>query len=129
VFYLFFPLVCWFLGRGWKLIGLLLVFVVLGPFGRTVFTRGNGVWKEYSYLGGMDAIALGCLTALLVSGSRFSRSAARGLGIAGGVLPIFILCFSTQSFNWTLERGGRSLRSAHAWLRRRRRLAGRVRAG
>jgi len=129
VFYLFFPLVCWFLGRGWKLIGLLLVFVVLGPFGRTVFTRGNGVWKEYSYLGGMDAIALGCLTALLVSGSRFSRSAARGLGIAGGVLPIFILCFSTQSFNWTLERSGRSLRSAHAWLRRRRRLAGRVRAG
>lgn len=43
------------------------------------FTGGNGVWKEYSYLGGMDAIALGCLTALAVCGSRFSRSATRGL--------------------------------------------------
>ena len=106
VFYLFFPLVCRLLGRGKGLIGLLLMFVVLGPLGRTVFTGGNEVWKEYSYLGGMDAIALGCLTAVLVCGTRFSRSAARGLGAAGGVLLIFILCFSTQPFNRMLERNG-----------------------
>jgi len=106
VFYLFFPLVCRLLGRGKGLIGLLLMFVVLGPLGRTVFTGGNEVWKEYSYLGGMDAIALGCLTAVLVCGTRFSRSAARGLGAAGSVLLIFILCFSTQPFNRMLERNG-----------------------
>jgi peptidoglycan/LPS O-acetylase OafA/YrhL len=54
----------------------------------------------------MDAIALGCLTAVLVCGTRFSRSAARGLGAAGSVLLIFILCFSTQPFNRMLERNG-----------------------
>src|SRR5262249_11823672 len=50
MFYLFFPLATWLLGRGKRLIALLLVFVVLGPIGRT-FTHGNEVWHEYSYLG------------------------------------------------------------------------------
>jgi peptidoglycan/LPS O-acetylase OafA/YrhL len=83
MFYLFFPLACRLFGRGKLLIALLLAFVALGPLGRTVFTHGNGVWREYSYLGGMDAIALGCLMAVLVSRVRFSRfnygcSGARG---------------------------------------------------
>src|SRR5271170_6958586 len=52
MFYLFFPLLCRFFGRGKLLTAILLVFVVLGPFGRTVFA--HGLWREYSYLGGMD---------------------------------------------------------------------------
>jgi peptidoglycan/LPS O-acetylase OafA/YrhL len=82
-FYFFFPLVCRVF-RGKWLIGLLLVFVAIGPFGRTALAH-NGVWKEYSYLGGMDAIALGCLTALLVARMRFSQTALRvfcGVGSA-----------------------------------------------
>ena len=75
MFYLFFPLLCRLLGRGKLLIGVLLVFVVLGPFARTVFARGDELWQEYSYLGGMDAIALGCLTAITLSRSRISPSA------------------------------------------------------
>ena len=50
---------------------LLLALVVLGPFARTVLTHGNEVWYEYSYLGGMDAIAMGCLTAMVVAGGGF----------------------------------------------------------
>ncbi|MFZ0479929.1 MAG: acyltransferase, partial [Terriglobales bacterium] len=65
IFYLFFPLFARLLTRGRSFIALLLSLVVLGPFARTVLAHGNEVWKEYSYLGGMDAIALGCLTALL----------------------------------------------------------------
>jgi len=61
MFYIFFPLTCRLLRRGKLFIALLLAFVMLGPFGRTVFTHGNEVWREYSYLGGMDAISLGCL--------------------------------------------------------------------
>jgi peptidoglycan/LPS O-acetylase OafA/YrhL len=88
-FYFFFPLVCRVF-RGKWLIGLLLVFVAVGPFARTVFAH-NEVWKEYSYLGGMDAIALGCLTALLVARVQFSRTGLRvscGLGsvLAGIVI-------------------------------------------
>jgi peptidoglycan/LPS O-acetylase OafA/YrhL len=105
MFYLFFPLVSRWL-RGKMLIGLFLIFVVLGPFGRTALAHGNGVWKEYSYLGGMDAIALGCLTALLVSRTRFSRSALWSLGAFGAALLIFSLGFSIRADSWGLGRNG-----------------------
>ncbi len=71
MFYLFFPMACLvFLRRG-RGVGttafavFLLLFVGMGPLARTVWTAGRPVWQEKSYLGGMDAIALGCLTALL----------------------------------------------------------------
>jgi peptidoglycan/LPS O-acetylase OafA/YrhL len=83
MFYLLFPLVCrWF--RGARLIALLLVFVALGPLARTLFAF-NLIWADKSYLGGMDSIALGCLTALLLPRLQLSRRwqiAVRGLGIA-----------------------------------------------
>jgi peptidoglycan/LPS O-acetylase OafA/YrhL len=98
MFYLFFPLLARLLGRGKLFPALLLAFVVLGPFGRTALAHGNQVWQEYSYLGGMDAIALGCLTALLVSRSRFSRSLLRTFGLAGSALLILVLGFSSMAF-------------------------------
>jgi peptidoglycan/LPS O-acetylase OafA/YrhL len=87
VFYLGFPLVCrlaggsfgrW-VGRGNLLMVILLGFVVMGPFARTVLTRGNEVWREVSYLGGMDAIAMGCLTALIAVADCHRR---RDAGVA-----------------------------------------------
>lgn len=97
-FYLFFPILARFLGRGKMFIGLLIAFAVLGPFGRTLLAHGNPVWREYSYLGGMDAIALGCLTALLLSRVRFSRAALRACAGAGIALLALVLSFSTQPF-------------------------------
>ena len=106
MFYLFFPLVALLFGRGKLIIALLLGFVALGPFARTVFTHGNETWKEYSYLGGMDAIALGCLTALVVSRFRMSRIALRAVCGIGVVLLVFSLCFSLQGEAWGLGRTG-----------------------
>src|SRR5437879_6225338 len=80
MFYLFFPVVARLFGRGKLFIAVLLGFVALGPFARTVFTHGNETWKEYSYLGGMDAIAMGCLTALVASRIQFSRNVLRSAG-------------------------------------------------
>lgn len=97
MFYLFFPLVARLFGRGRLFVALLLGFIVLGPFARTVFTHGNEVWKEYSYLGGMDAIAMGCLTALLMKRFHFSRVVLWTMDITGTVLLIFSLCFSLQA--------------------------------
>jgi len=106
VFYLFFPLAARFLGRGRWFLALLLAFGVAGPFARTILAHGNEVWQEYSYLGGMDAIALGCLTALLVTRREFSRS-ARKIQVAVGVaLLIFILCFSHLANSAGLGRTG-----------------------
>jgi len=101
-FYLFFPLLCRMFGRGKLLVAVLFVCVALGPFGRTLFTHGNEIWQEKSYLGGMDAIALGCLTALLVSRTAFSRRALRTIGIAGIAVLIFILGFSRRAYAWGL---------------------------
>jgi len=106
MFYLFFPLVARLFGRGKLLIALLLGFAALGPFARTVFTHGSEIWKEYSYLGGMDAIALGCLTALASAQFPLSRGALRGIAAIGATLAIFILCFPAQPANLALERAG-----------------------
>ncbi len=106
MFYLFFPLVCRLLGGGRRLVALLVVFVVLGPFGRTVLTHGNPVWREYSYLGGMDAIALGCLTAIFLPRLRLSSFRTRILALAGIAMLIFILGFSLQAEKWGLDRSG-----------------------
>jgi peptidoglycan/LPS O-acetylase OafA/YrhL len=76
MFYLFFPLLCVALLRprarmalsgsvGMGLfITVLLAFVAMGPLARTIWAF-NEAWREKSYLGGMDGIALGCLSALL----------------------------------------------------------------
>jgi peptidoglycan/LPS O-acetylase OafA/YrhL len=105
-FYLFFPIVCRLLGRGKLFVVLLLTFVVLGPLGRTVLAHGNEVWQEYSYLGGMDAIAFGCLTALFVARHRLSRPFLWIMGSVGIALLIFSLGFSIMAYTWGLGRNG-----------------------
>ena len=106
MFYLFFPLCCVLLKRRGLMIALLTVFVVIGPFGRTVLSHGNDVWHEYSYLGAMDAIALGCLTALFADRVRL-RTAARWLmGTVSGTLIGVVLLASSKMESWGLERSG-----------------------
>jgi peptidoglycan/LPS O-acetylase OafA/YrhL len=106
MFYLFFPLVCFLVGQRKFLVVLLLTFVALGPFGRTILAHGNEVWQEYSYLAGMDAIALGCLTALYVARRRHARGVLLTIGSIGAVLLFFSLCFSIRANSWGLGRSG-----------------------
>jgi peptidoglycan/LPS O-acetylase OafA/YrhL len=106
MFYLFFPLVARLFGRGKLLVVFLLGLVVTGPYARAVLTQGNEIWHEYSYLGSMDAIALGCLTALLVSRVRFSRRGLWAIGLVGSGLLIFALGFSIQADRVGLDRTG-----------------------
>jgi peptidoglycan/LPS O-acetylase OafA/YrhL len=112
MFYLFFPLACLLFG-GRRLFGrsivfpaVLFVFVVLGPFGRTLFAHGSEIAEEYSYLGGMEGISLGCLTALIVSSTRLSRRALWSLGIAGTGIVSASLIFSRQAYSGWLGNTG-----------------------
>jgi len=106
LFYLFFPPTCRLFGRGRGLVVVLCLFVVMGPFARTVLTHGNEVWHEYSYLGGMDAIALGCLTAIGLSGRVLSRRVLRWSGGLGVALLIFSLGASDLVAAWGLADSG-----------------------
>lgn len=107
MFYLFFPLICRLLGRRVPLLLIFLFgFVIAGPFARTLLTHGNEVWQEYSYLGAMDAIALGCLTALRLSGTNLSKATVRTSAAIGIVLVTFILCFSLRAEAWGFSRSG-----------------------
>ncbi|HEY2820713.1 MAG TPA: acyltransferase [Candidatus Acidoferrum sp.] len=106
MFYLFFPIAAWLLGRVKLFVPFLFVFIVLGPFGRTILAHGNDTWQEYSYLGGMDAIALGCLTALIASRAKFSPTALRILAWTGLALVIGLLAFSGFPFLFPLGATG-----------------------
>lgn len=106
VFYLFFPLAVRLLRTRKLLIPFLMLFVLAGPFARARAFNPNPVWREYSYLGGMDAIALGCLTALLLSNKRLSKVSIRLCGAIGLALLTFSLCFSIKAYIWGLGRNG-----------------------
>jgi peptidoglycan/LPS O-acetylase OafA/YrhL len=106
MFYLFFPLLARLLSRRKLFIVLLCAFVVLGPFGRRALTHGNPIWQEKSYLGGMDAIALGCLTALLVSRIRYRREALRTFNWIGIGSLVLVLVFGSERFLRHLDRAG-----------------------
>lgn len=91
-FYCFFPLMCRALGARMRLlVATLLIFVALGPVARAVLDRSNEVWHEYSYLGSMDAIALGCLTALALSAVRLQQRHRWIAGLCGIALLAFCL--------------------------------------
>jgi peptidoglycan/LPS O-acetylase OafA/YrhL len=105
-FYLFFPVVSRIFGQGKLLVAFLLALVVLGPFGRTTLAHGNEIWSEYSYLGRTDAIALGCLTALIVSRTRFSPTVLRISGALGIVILAFMLGFSNRIYSTVVGRSG-----------------------
>ncbi len=106
MFYVFFPLVARVLKKQWLLVALLACFIATGPFARTKAFNPNPVWREYSYLGGMDGIALGCLTAMLLNGRRLSRGLTYFCGIVGAGLLVFSLGFSVQAYKWGLGRNG-----------------------
>lgn len=106
MFYLFFPLVCRVFGRGKLFLAILVAFVAAGAPARTIFAHGNEVWSEYCYLGGMEGIALGCLTAIILARVHFSRTALRLVGIAGTTIVAASLIFSLQAYQGWLGRTG-----------------------
>ncbi len=88
VFYLMFPLLCLIFKKQYWLIGVLCIFIVIGPFAR-VFGANEG-WQDYSYLSCMDGIAFGVLAALFVAKNPNLKS--RGFVLSGLCLFVLIFC-------------------------------------
>ena len=91
VFYLLFPLLCMFLRKQALLIGMLVCFVLIGPFAR-IHTQ-NELWSDYGYLSCMDGIAFGCLAAMFAAKNRLSDKANLALRISGIFLCLLITVF------------------------------------
>jgi len=106
MFYLFFPLVARVLRKKGLLVGLLVLLMVAGPFARAKAFNPNPVWREYSYLGGMDAIAMGCLTAMLLAGRKVSRRMVWVCGSVGAALLVFCFGFSLEAYKIGLGKTG-----------------------
>jgi peptidoglycan/LPS O-acetylase OafA/YrhL len=106
MFYLFFPLVATTLRKKWMLVGLLAVLMVAGPFARAKAFDANPVWREYSYLGGMDAIAMGCLTAMVLARRQVSKKMMWICGTIGAALLVFCFGFSVQAYKIGLGKSG-----------------------
>jgi peptidoglycan/LPS O-acetylase OafA/YrhL len=88
------------------MVGILAMFVILGPFGRTMLSGGNEIWARFSYLSCLDAISLGILTALVASRFRFSRYALVLLTMTGISLVIFSLGCPSLLDSWGLRQIG-----------------------
>lgn len=106
VFYLFFPVVALLARRTKILIPVLLLFVIAGPFARAAALKHNPVWYEYSYVGGMDAIAMGCLTAILTSYRELTKRVVSLCIVFGMAVLFLILGFSVRLNTAGLGRNG-----------------------
>jgi len=96
VFYLALPVLCVAIRKKIGIVLTLLVFVVLGPFARVVFTR-NEIWADKGYLSCMDAIAIGCLAAIAVNTVSLGRRTRVVIEVGGWSLIALVTFFRTEA--------------------------------
>lgn len=105
LFYLTFPLLCLLTRRRAALIGALSIFVVLGPFARTVLSQ-NPMWQENGYLSCMDAIAIGCIAAILSGAIRLPSGIRSTLLWTGTALAVFVAMCKQFVSQMGIDRAG-----------------------
>lgn len=91
MFYLCLPPLCLLLRRTWLVVAACLAMVMLGPLYRSAHAD-NELYFMYGYFACFDAIAIGCLTALLAPRLALRPPARRILRVACGIaLPLIYL--------------------------------------
>ena len=88
MFYLFFPLLCIVTRKPKVLAVTLMGFVLAGPFARVLY--GESLWAEYGYFSCVDAIALGCLAAMVAPHVPQRDAVLRWLAITGTALMLLV---------------------------------------
>lgn len=90
-FYLIFPVVCLLLKKDWQFVFILIAFIFISPWARIELFPDNDLAYK-NHLGSMDAIAFGCMTAIIAHRVNMSKKInllMLILGIAMMVLVIF----------------------------------------
>lgn len=102
VFYIFFPIICLLFRKSQYLITVMILFVLVSPFART-FSH-PAMWQEYSYLGGMGGIAIGCLAALFSHHKKISKKLFSILLSIGSFLFLLIFIFRHIAYELDLTK-------------------------
>lgn len=90
-FYLFFPLVCLFVKSERNFIGFVSLFLLLSPFARTQLFEGNEL-GDRNHLAYIDAIAMGCIAAIVSKRGWLSKKVMPWLAVLGwaGIIMVFL---------------------------------------
>lgn len=91
-FYLFFPIICLFLKREWQFAAVLLLFLIVSPWARTQLYEGNEL-ADKNHLAFLDAIALGCMTAIVAKKITFPKWVLWTFLMVGWAMVTLILVF------------------------------------
>lgn len=104
-FYLAFPLVCLLARKEWHFAAILAVFFLVSPWARTSMYPDNEL-GDRNHLAYIDAIALGCITALVAKRWTISPKWLNGLMVVGWALLVFIFLFRRTVFQLGLTENG-----------------------
>ncbi|WP_394750382.1 acyltransferase family protein [Spongiimicrobium salis] len=105
VFYLFFPVLCIFCRKEWHFVVLVSIFFIVSPWARTQLFPGNEL-GDRNHLAYIDAIAIGCMTALLAHRVKIPKKIGVGLLTVGWIFITFILFFRRTTYQWGLTKNG-----------------------
>lgn len=91
-FYLFFPILCFFIRKEWQFMAVVSVFLFISPWARVALFPGNEL-GDRNHLAFIDSIAMGCITAILAHRVRFSKIYQLLFLIIGSICMILVLFF------------------------------------
>ncbi|WP_338791240.1 acyltransferase [Bernardetia sp. MNP-M8] len=92
VFYLLFPIICFFIRNKWQLFFLLIFFMCLSPYARIYFYEGNELASK-GYFAYFDAITFGCFMAVIADQITFQKWLLRIFCLVGLSLILFIIYY------------------------------------
>ncbi|PHN07749.1 acyltransferase family protein [Flavilitoribacter nigricans] len=104
-FYLFFPLVCLLARKEWHFVAIVSVFFLISPWARTALYPDNEL-GDRNHLAYIDAIAMGCLAALVARRITIPQKWLNTLMVIGWGLLIFVFFFKRTVFQLGLTKNG-----------------------
>ncbi len=92
IFYLTFPILCLLARKEWHFVALILVFLIISPWARTGMFPDNEL-GDRNHLAYLDAIAFGCITAIIAHRVKISKKIINILMILGCCFIILIMFY------------------------------------
>lgn len=96
-FYLFFPLLCLLVKTEKQFIAIVTVFLLISPYARTALYPGNEL-GDRNHLAYLDAIAMGCVAAIVSKREWLSSKSIPWLAAVGWICLVLVFLFRRMIF-------------------------------